>query len=293
MNDLQHTRARTDLGGTTAALFLAAALATTTVPAMASTTAGTAERQSPEVTIDQLLESSGTKDHLASLAKYVALEATELHELDDRERAAVGRAIARSFEQERLVEAMTHQLVGRFDAVAAEAALEWYRSAAGQKVRETEVKALANKKGIDNYLKTYESYPPSPARQDLAKRYLVATRRGDVALLSSLAVTDSAVRGLRALTLGDQETESQEHVDHYMANKKDELERAIERRENFRVLYMHGRLMLNDIQALVDFLETPAGQWLYTTIYLGLDETLDDASRRFVASLHASATSSP
>ena len=269
--------------------------------AKGSPAASAADAATPEAEeIRVLLELSGTRNLIDKMAQHVALDIRDLKQLDANSRRIMSAAIIRHFGTDELLNQLTEEILASlYDANHARRARNFYETPMASQIRASEQRALANKTAMKKYLAAVKQFPPSEQRQQLGERFTRATRLEENAMQISMAASEAAVRGVRALLHGERpeplttdldgdglsESESLDHVNAYLDATHNSLERAIPKREEFRVWYMHGRTMLPQLEQVVGFVESPSGQWLFKAVYLALDGVLMDATQEFLEDL--------
>jgi hypothetical protein len=255
---------------------------------LVAASAGAQDEATQAARVRELLDTMQLKPMLATVTESLAQDLRDRRELSDADRAVLGPAIARSFSEQGLHDGIVREFVAHYDAAALEAALEFYRSPLGKKVKDAERRAQRDRAGMEEYVKTLELYGVSPERKALAQRFDQATQTTADSLRILLAVTRAGIDGARQLMPAEQRS-SAEQVEAHLEKLRPELERAVKRSTEFQILYMHRTLPLQELNAYTEFTETPAGLWLYRTLGLALERVLADATTSFVADVAAAA----
>jgi hypothetical protein len=164
----------------------------------------------------------------------------------------------------------------------------FYDSPLGHRVADAEARASTPEgmAQLSSYLATLRSVPPGERRTELAQRFARASQSSEISMRVQLGAMRAVASAARLL--GPPESRvSQEQLDAQIAAARAELEKKVPGQTVSTLLYVHQSLTTRELERYVEFVEAPAGAWLYGQFVPALDAALDAASRELGAGVRA------
>jgi hypothetical protein len=239
----------------------------------------------PEAEVRELLRELGAGDMFAPTAASLNQHIESRYpRMGEPEREALSRAIGQELNRDRMFEALVEELAAGHEPAACAEALQWFRSPFGRKVRNAERQAERHPEQLQAYLETLRKMPPVARRAELARRLDAATHTTEDAIRMAISLAETALLALRALAPEGQGP-SDEQVATELRRARQQLESSLPERVFSVTLFMHRSLLLDEMESYLEFAESSAGQWLYTSLGAAVESVFREASPGFVETL--------
>lgn len=252
-------------------LTLAAALAAAVAPpaAAADDERLTAARR--------LLRHTGTADSLALFPEpFLQNLETQRSGLDPEVYAALEEAAAEAYRPAALAADVERYLLDHWNPGAADRALDWYASPLGRRVLAVEAanRGPEAEQRLASYLEVIGRLPPVDERIGFAARLDRGTRASANLNRLAVALGYSLVEALAPLSANADEAAREVEA------MGDELAAPLRRQTRLRILFVYRSLVLGDLSAYAEFVDSDAGRWLFGTLQAAWGEALDRAAER-------------
>ncbi len=252
------------------------------VPNAAIATAA-AEDERGEV-VRRLLVASGTDavidSFIASVTEQMQMRASELA-------GGEGPFLREAFEAVFAPGPMRQRVIEHFeehwDATHARAALDWFESPFGKKVRAEEAYAQSAEaeRPMRDFVAAMESEPPNPDRVALA----IGINRARASSTLSYRLLYEFMLGLSQATIATSPTEgampTPQEIEASVREQLGALEPVLAEQMAVFYTFMGRNLTLDENRAYLEHVESQAGQWFYPEMSHGLVEAMGRAGQAF------------
>lgn len=205
--------------------------------------------------------------------------------LDAPSLALLQRAVAELFDGEVLMAGVADRLADIHDEGRVAAALEWYGSPIGQRLRSADERSATPEalRELPVFMSQLDPRHVRPYRRLVATRLDRAAQITRSALAVSRAVSRSLTRGVVALDCG---TEADAAAPALREIKRmNALEGVVRERVVIRLLFAYRSVPTADLVRYADFLESEAGRWIFGDLTQHLAGALTDAGERLLGRL--------
>jgi hypothetical protein len=213
-------------------------------------------------TADEILETSGLRSQLSSLARTLGLEFVPRHNgLRPADVEAIGQVVARHLSAERLYPAIAEEFRRRVDQKELDAMAEWFRSPLGVKITALEV-AASRPEALERLAAFTEQLKASPApaaRVDLVQRLDWVSGASHETAEMLLMVSTGFARAAMAM-LPPERRATPGMLQRRADALRGRLGRTVTGHMQTQLLYVYASLDDTELMQYVTFVTSPAGR---------------------------------
>ena len=168
-----------------------------------------------------------------------------------------------------------------FDASKAKAALAWYQSELGMKIRAADARAQTPEGHAEvvAYSQGLQSTPPDPERLELAGRLDAGTRSTETSMRIIAALMRGMLGGLSALAPEGQEVPAAAEINGMIDQQLSQLAPMVQSQSLVFLLFTSHDLSLAEIRSHLAFVESDAGQWFHQQLAGGFTRAMSRAGK--------------
>lgn len=235
-----------------------------------------------EKVVAEVVELSGVGDLADSFPALIDQQlSTQIGQLEGEDGLLFRRAFNAAFDPARIRASIVAALRATYDDAKAQAALHWYRSELGARIRDQEarVQTPEGQQAMVAFAQGLEASRPAPERVELAQRLDAASRSSAITLKLILELTRDMIMGMAALAPPDQERPTPEAIDELLQPQMGQLAPMIQTQTLVMILFSTRELGVDEIRSYLVFIESPAGQWVHEQTGIGLERAMARSGR--------------